>query len=98
MPKVLAIIQTPVFGGPHNQMLNLVKPLAAHGWETVVLLPLESDTGVARLSAADIPLIQTSLHRLRAVINPLTHLEMVKAFSPEVSALERIIRQQQADV
>jgi len=98
MPKVLAIIQTPVFGGPHNQMLNLVEPLAAQGWDTTVVLPLESDTGAERLSAAGIPLIRTSLHRLRAVLNPLTHFEMIDSFLPEVGSLEKLISQQQADV
>lgn len=98
MPKVLAIIQTPVFGGPHNQMLNLVKPLAEQGWDTTVVLPPEKGTGIERLSAVGIPFIQTPLHRLRATVNPKTHLELLTGFFPEVRLLEDIIRHQQADI
>lgn len=98
MPKVLAIIQTPVFGGPHNQMLNLVHPLAQQGWETVVVLPNEPGTGIERLQAANIPVRQTSLHRLRAKLNPLSHVEMLLAAEPEIRQLEALIEEEQADV
>jgi glycosyltransferase involved in cell wall biosynthesis len=98
MPKVLTIIQTPVFGGPHNQVVNLVEPLAAEGWESMVVLPTESDTGVERLRAANIPFVQTPLHRLRAKLNPMTHIALATSFMPEVRQLEKLIRQFQADV
>jgi glycosyltransferase involved in cell wall biosynthesis len=79
-------------------MLNLVPPLAEQGWNTTVVLPLERGTGVERLAAAGIPLIQTPLHRLRATVNPKTHLDLFTEFMPEVHLLEDIIRQQDADL
>lgn len=98
MPKVLTIIQTPVYGGPHNCMLNTAKPLLDRGWESTVILPTENGTGRERLSAAGIPTVQTPIHRLRAKINPMVHLETVNSFFPEVSVIENLIREQQPDV
>ncbi|MCZ6671039.1 MAG: glycosyltransferase family 4 protein [Acidobacteria bacterium] len=98
MKRVLVAIQTPVFGGPHNQLNRLAEPLRARGWETVGLLPSEPGNGSARLENNGIPVLKTPMHRMRARWEPRFHFEFLYRFRQEVESIRRILRDQRADV
>ena len=95
---VLAAVHYPVFGGPHNQVLQLAKPLAARGIHTLAVLPDEPGNAAARLRGAGIDVVTLPLHRLRSTRNPTVHAALVTALIPEVLALRRLIRRHGVDL
>ncbi len=98
MKVVVAVLHHLVFGGPHNQLLRLHKPLRDRGWETVVVLPEGQGDGVDRLSSAGLRVIQTPIHRPRKTLHPGPHLGLVFGLWPEISRLRRVIREEGANV
>ena len=63
-----------------------------------VVLPTEQGTAAKRLVDADVDVVQTRLHRLRATANPLDQFRFLAAMTREVAALRRLIRERNADV
>ena len=98
MTEVLYVIHYPDFGGPQNQALQTVGPLAARGVTTIVVLPDEPGNAAARLRVAAIDVIQMPLHRLRAVPDPILQARFLACLPREVAALRRIIRERSIDV
>jgi glycosyltransferase involved in cell wall biosynthesis len=96
--KLLSVIHHPVFGGPHNQALRLAGPLARRGWETLVVLPMESGNADARFHAAGLPTVRMPLRRLRATRKPSTHLQYLREMGAEVAALRRLIQSSGVDL
>jgi len=96
--RILVTIHTPTFGGPHNQVLRMYKPLQELGWHTVVVLPEEPGNGYDRLAQAGIPCYRIPLHRLRATLNPRQHLAHLANFQNEVKEIRQIIRDEKIDV
>jgi glycosyltransferase involved in cell wall biosynthesis len=88
----------PVFGGPHNQALQLDQPLRKRGWETLVVLPNEAGSAYDRLSDAELAVARLPLHRPRLVRDPRVNLELVAAFRSEVHRLRQHFREVGADV
>jgi glycosyltransferase involved in cell wall biosynthesis len=99
MRNVLAVINTPTFGGPHNQLLRLNGPLQQLGWRYVAVLPSEGgDDGADRLRAGGVDVIRISLHRLRALWSIQPQLDLVRGFQSEVKKIREVIRSEQIDV
>lgn len=98
MKRILVTIHTPTFGGPHNQVLRMNKPLQELGWHTIVLLPEEPGNGYDRLAQAGIPCLRIPLHRLRATLNPRQHLSHLTNFQREVQQIRQIIRDEAIDI
>jgi glycosyltransferase involved in cell wall biosynthesis len=98
MSIVLAVVHHPTFGGPHNQLLRMSRPLLTYGWETVVLLPEEPGNAAERLRAGGITVFQVPLHRPRKSFSLKPHWELVSGFFPEIAAVRRVIREICADV
>jgi glycosyltransferase involved in cell wall biosynthesis len=96
--RFLHVIHYPVFGGPHNEVLRLARPLAERGWVPLVLLPQEPGTAVERLESAGIEVVQRPLHRIRATTDPSHHVRMAAAFRREVSAIRRLINERGIDL
>jgi len=96
--RLLAVIHYPVFGGPHNQVLQLAAPLRAQGIETVAVLPHDAEAAAERFAAAGIRVRRIRLHRLRATLNPISHLVFALGFPLEVVRLAWIIAQERIDV
>jgi glycosyltransferase involved in cell wall biosynthesis/uncharacterized protein YbaR (Trm112 family)/SAM-dependent methyltransferase len=96
--RVLSVIHYPTFGGPHNRNARLAPHLAARGWQTTVVLPLESGNAAERLRDAGVEVVQAPLHRLRASPSPVTQARSWASFPSEVSALRRLIQERGADV
>jgi glycosyltransferase involved in cell wall biosynthesis len=99
MRNVLAVINTPTYGGPHNQLLRLNEPLQQLGWRYVALLPTEGgDDGADRLRAGGVAVIRMSLHRLRALWSIQPQLDLMRGFRSEVKAIREIIRSENIGV
>jgi glycosyltransferase involved in cell wall biosynthesis len=96
--NVLYVIHYPFFGGPQNQALRTVGPLAARGVITSVVLPDEPGNATGRLRAAGIEVISLPLHRLRAVPDPAVQARFLAGFPGEVMALRRLVRSRSIDV
>lgn len=98
MTRILAVIHYPFFGGPQNQALRTVGPLAGRGVTTSVVLPDEPGSAADRLRAAGIEVVQLQLHRLRAIPDPILQLQFLAGLPREVMALRRLIRERSIDV
>jgi glycosyltransferase involved in cell wall biosynthesis len=94
--RVLCVVHSPLFGGPHNEALRLAAPLRQRGWETVVVIPQEPGTAAPRLEAADLEVEQLPLGRLRA--DPRLLPRFVFGFRSTVEAIEAAIRRHRPDV
>jgi glycosyltransferase involved in cell wall biosynthesis len=96
--RVLAVVHYPVFGGPHNQILQLAQPLRSRGVETIAVLPHDARQATERFGDAGVDVHQLRLHRLRATANPLPHIALIGGLPVEVARLSRLIRDLQIDV
>lgn len=97
MKKVLVLIYTPTFGGPHNQVLRLTAPLIENGWKSLVALPKEDGNGFEKLSKAGIEVIKLDLARIRAS-SISANLRYLSTFKKQVKSIENIIHEENIDV
>ena len=98
MTRILNVVHYPVFGGPHNQALRLAGPLAARGFETVVVVPDELGNAAERLRAGGVEVRVMPLHRLRATTDPRVHIRFAAGLSAEVRRLRKLIRTEGIDI
>ncbi len=96
--KVLSVVHSPFFGGPHNEVLRLKDPLARRGWEIEIAVPDESGSAAARLEEAGVTVYALPLSRLRASPDPRLLLRFGRDFHPTVRRLEDVIARSGADV
>jgi glycosyltransferase involved in cell wall biosynthesis len=96
--KVLCVVHSPFFGGPHNEALRLREPLRRRGWEIEVAIPDGPGSAAARLEAGRVPVHLLHLSRLRASPDPRLLLQFVRDFGPTVRGLEEAIEATGADV
>lgn len=93
----LFIVNNPVFGGGHGQLLRLRDPLAARGWELAAVTP--TGAGAAdRLRAGGVEVHEIPLHRLRARPDPRLHWGLAANLPREVRALRELIRREHIDL
>jgi glycosyltransferase involved in cell wall biosynthesis len=95
---VLAVIHHNIFGGPHNQVLRLHRPLLDRGWQTVAVLPAEPGNAAERLRMGGVEVLQIPLHRPRKTWRPGAHVGLVLGALPEVVALRCAIRSEGASL
>src|SRR5262245_24767392 len=98
MKRLASGISGPIFGGAHNQAMELAEPLAARGWETAVILPSEPGDAAPRLREAGLEVITTPMSRLRLARTPDPFLRFATDFQPQVRRLAAIIESMGADV
>lgn len=98
MIRVLSIIHYPVFGGPHNRNLHVGDAAKARGVVTTVLLPDEPGNAAARLRDAGLDVLTMPLSRLRATLNPIEHLRLIRRFWGDVVRIRKVIRERQIDL
>ncbi len=98
MKYILAVILTPTFGGPHNQILRLNNSLKKKGYEYIVLTPDEKGTGTIRLKSNGISVINRDLHRPRKSLNPRIHLQYISNFLSDVKFIQNVIIEHKIDL
>lgn len=96
--RVLAVIQGPVFGGAHNQIVRLREPLARLGVEARAVLPEGGEAAAERMIAAGLPTATIPLARLRASPDPRLQARLVAGFRGDVGRLRRLIGEWGIDV
>jgi glycosyltransferase involved in cell wall biosynthesis len=96
--KVLCVVHSPFFGGPHNEALRLEAPLRRRGWEIEVAIPDEPGSAAARLEAEGVHVHALPLSRLRASPDPRLLFRFAWNFRPSVRSLEELIEETGADV
>ena len=74
MTRVLSVIQTPTDGGPHNRIRRMAEALRSEGYETVVCLPEECESGHERLVEGGLEVHTVPLHRLRSTASGFQNL------------------------
>ena len=89
--KVLCVVHSPFFGGPHNEALRLREPLRRRGWEIEVAIPDEPGSAGARLEAGGVPVHGCRSRGLRASPDPRLLLRFARDFGPSVRGLEKLI-------
>lgn len=96
--RILAVIQSPVFGGSHNRTLTMEPYLRAAGWRTTVVLPHEPGDAAERLRRGGLEVVELPLHRLRATREPRAHLALAAGLPFEVRRLSLLMREQATDL
>lgn len=96
--RLLSVIHGPVYGGGHNQIIRLRKPLLKHGWETIALVPTEPGSAAGRLLEAGVEVLSLPLHRLRATRDLGVHARLVSSLGPEIRAIRRLLREKSIDL
>ena len=96
--KVLSVVHSPFFGGPHNEALRLREPLRRRGWEIEVAIPDEPGSARQRLESGGVPVHLLPLSRLRASPDPRLLLRFGRDFRPTVHGLEAAIEATGADL
>lgn len=96
--RVLWVGHFPVFGGPHNIVLRLAKPLAKGHIHSTMLLPAEQGSAAERLRAGGVEVITIPLARLRNSRDPRLHLRLVYGFWSDVARIERCIEERSVDL
>jgi glycosyltransferase involved in cell wall biosynthesis len=96
--KVLCVVHSPFFGGPHNEVLRLKDPLARRGWEIEIAIPDEPGSAAARLVQAGVTVHALPLSRLRASLDPRLLVQFGRDFRPTMRRLEEVIGRTGADV
>lgn len=96
--RALFVINNPVYGGAHNELIGQRGGLAAHGWEVSALTSDEPATGQARLREAGVDVTAIPLHRLRATRDPRPNLALLAGLPREVGQIRRLIREREIDL
>jgi glycosyltransferase involved in cell wall biosynthesis len=90
------VVHSPLYGGPHNEVLRLDEPMRRRGWRTVIAVPDEPGTAGPRLRSAGIELEQLALGRLRA--DPRLLPRFITSFRPTVREIEGAIERTDASL
>jgi glycosyltransferase involved in cell wall biosynthesis len=96
--KVLCVVHSPFFGGPHNEALRLLEPLRRREWEIEVAITDEPGSAGPWLEAAGVPVHALPLSRLRASPDPRLLLGFARDFRPTVRRLADLIEATGADL
>ncbi len=96
--RVLYFIPGNVFGGAHNQVLQLSRSLVERGYESVALLPDEPGGASDRLRDAGVEVHQRRLTRIRAVRSPVELARRGIGILRQAAELERFLRDHRIDL
>lgn len=96
--RVLVLIHTTTFGGPHNQVLRLNDELLRSGIKQIVMTPPGPGDGASRLRSAGIDVIPSELVRPRKVLAGRVQAAYMVGLRRDVGAIRRVIRQCSIDV
>ena len=91
LTRVLSVIHSPFFGGPHNQVLRLDAPLRARGYETVAVVPDEPGNAYDRLAAGGVDVVRLPLGRLRARPDWRVQRDSLRTLAGDIPRLSALI-------
>jgi glycosyltransferase involved in cell wall biosynthesis len=96
--NVLWVSPYPLFGGPHNAILQIAEPLRARGWESTVLLPEEPGDAAERVRSGGVETVLRPLHRLQASRDLRAHLRLAAGFRGDVARIGALIGERRCDL
>jgi glycosyltransferase involved in cell wall biosynthesis len=97
--RVLSIIASSIFSGPHNHDVRLNEALAQAGVETIVAIPAEPGDALKRLRAEGVKVITYSSNRpLRACSKSAAHLRYLGNLARNVQIVRKAIREYKVDL
>jgi glycosyltransferase involved in cell wall biosynthesis len=96
--RVLYVIPGGVFGGAHNQVVELSRSERFSEIKPIVLLPDEPGDAAARLEEAGLEVHVAQLRRLRAVRDPRVNLRLFAGLPRQIRFLTAFIRRLHVDV
>ncbi len=98
--RVLSIIPSAAYAGPHNQAVRLVAHAEAHstGLEMCALVPAELGNAAERLNASGVPTMTTRMVRPRRRAMAASLVLYLLVFPFQVHRLVRCIRESRAEV
>ncbi len=96
--NVLSVIHFPIFGGPANRNAMVADSLRSKDVRTHIVIPDEPGNAATRLRELGVEPVQIPLKRLRAVRNPSTHLDYLRAGRGDIGRLRALIRDLDIDV
>jgi glycosyltransferase involved in cell wall biosynthesis len=97
--RVLSVIHSAAFGGPHNQAVQLHRVADQQGgMRLTVVLPEEPGDAPERLRAAGVPVVQMPLLRPRASFARQNPVQLVFAYPRQIRSLIRLIESLEIDV
>ena len=97
--RVLSIIASNIFSGPHNHDVRLSGALAQAGVETIVSLPDEPGDAVKRLRAEGVKVITYSSYRPhKALSKTAAHMRYLASLGRKVQSVRNAIREHKIDL
>lgn len=96
--RVLSVIHAPVFGGAHNQLLQLQSPLTAAGIDSIAVLPADATAAAERLRAGGVEVDLLQLGRLRASPDPILQARFLTGLRRDLVGLRALIAKRDIDV
>ena len=94
--RVLSVIHSAAFGGPHNQALAIARTMP--GVELAVVTPNESGDAPSRLSNAGVRVVTLDLRRPRASLRNQRIGDLLRRYPAQVLSLVELIRRYEIDV
>jgi glycosyltransferase involved in cell wall biosynthesis len=97
--RLLSLIPSPVFSGPHNHDLRLSSVLAGEGVSTTILLPEEPGDALARLRSAGAVVITCPSHRPDVPVpRTMVHALYLAKLVRNIRFVRGVIRKQSIDL
>ena len=96
--RVLAIVHSPTFQGPHNTTSTVARLLEPEGVHVTMLLPEDGPEAAERIQAMGVEVVTMPLHRARARPDPRLQAEYFGSLRREVDAIAAVIREREIDV
>ena len=96
--RVLAVLHYPIFGGPHNQFVQLNTKLQEVGIDLTVAITDEDGNALERFRNSDVKVVPLPLGRLRANVNPSWAIRYARDVRSEIVGLQELMRSLNIDV
>ena len=94
--RVLSVIHSSSYGGPHNQAVALASALP--GIDLTVVLPAEQGDGASRLRTAGVEVVEMDLRRPRASLRNQGLFDLARNYPGQVKDLATLIDKRRIDV
>jgi glycosyltransferase involved in cell wall biosynthesis len=95
--RVLSLLFSGVFGGPHNRSARIAPILEQHGVRLLAAIPDEPGNALERLRGAGVEVITVPTHRLRRTLGPSAHVRFAAGFWRDVGIIRQVVRERQID-